>query len=77
VTCQIGVHEEWLLRIIGPIEKQACSQTKRPLMLNLQVIECRHAGVEVQHLRSRTFWPGRLRQTPHLLERQAYAVAIA
>jgi hypothetical protein len=35
MTCQIGVHEEWLVWIIGSIEKQARSQPKRPLMLSL------------------------------------------
>src|SRR6476660_2341209 len=38
MSCQIGVHEERLDWIIGSIEKQACSQRKRPLMLHLQVI---------------------------------------
>ena len=70
VSRRVGIHEQWLIRIVGAIDEQACAERKRPLMLGVQVIERRHGGIEMQHLWPRALWPGGLRQARHLLECQ-------
>jgi hypothetical protein len=73
VPGRVGVHEKWLVRIIGSVELQAGAERKRSLMLHLQIDDRRHSRVEVQHLWSRALWPGWLRQLRYLLKCQRLA----
>jgi hypothetical protein len=70
VPCGIRVDKQWLDLVIRSVPEEAGAESQRTLMLDLQVAQGWHGGVEVQHLRPRAFRPRRFRQMGYLLERQ-------
>jgi hypothetical protein len=70
VPCGIRVDKQWLNLVIRSVPEEAGAESQRTLMLDLQVAQGWHGGVEVQHLRPRAFRPRRFRQMGNLLERQ-------
>jgi hypothetical protein len=66
----IRVDKQWLNLVIRSVPEEAGAESQRTLMLDLQVAQGWHGGVEVQHLRPRAFRPRRFRQVGYLLERQ-------
>jgi hypothetical protein len=70
VPCGIRVDKQWLDLVIRSVPEEAGAESQRTLMLDLQVAQGWHGGVEVQHLRPRAFRPRRFRQMGNLLERQ-------
>jgi hypothetical protein len=70
VPCGIRVDKQWLNLVIRSVPEEAGAESQRTLMLDLQVAQGWHGGVEVQHLRPRAFRPRRFRQVGYLLERQ-------
>jgi hypothetical protein len=70
VPCGIRVDKQWLDLVISSVPEEAGAESQRTLMLDLQVAQGWHGGVEVQHLRPRAFRPRRFRQMGNLLERQ-------
>jgi hypothetical protein len=70
VPCGIRVDKQWLNLVIRSVAEEAGAESQRTLMLDLQVAQGWHGGVEVQHLRPRAFRPRRFRQMRYLLERQ-------
>jgi hypothetical protein len=71
MASRVGIHEQWLIGIGRAIEEQTRPEGQRALMVDPQIVECRHRRVEVEHLRPGTLWPGWLWQMRHLLECEA------
>ena len=75
VPGRVGEHEQRLLLVVGAIQQLPRAQGPAPADAGAQIVDRRHRGVQMQHLRSRALRPGRLRQTRHLLEGQAEPAA--
>ena len=66
----VGQHEQRLFGILGAVVRLTGPEVERPLPLDEQVLDRRHSGVQVQHLRPRALRPGRRGRVLDLLERQ-------
>jgi hypothetical protein len=73
----VGVDPQCLLRVIRAILEQPGAERERPLMLDVEVSQGGHRGVQVHLLRDRAVRPGCLGQLPDLLEGQRGAAGRA
>lgn len=69
MASEVGVHSQRLLRIVGSVQEELGPERQRPVALRLQILWRRDHQIQVQLLRDRALWPGRLRELGHLLER--------